>query len=52
LIVRVFETEGPAHAGEDEVWREVLQAALVDLHEQPLQQAQAVKWLATGNLRN
>jgi len=43
LVVRAYETEGQATAVKLKFSREVLQAALVDLHEQPLRDAQPAK---------
>ena len=43
LVVRVYETEGLTTLVKLKFSREVLQAALVDLHEQPLRDAQPVK---------
>jgi alpha-mannosidase len=43
LLVRVFETEGEATTVKIRFSREVMQATLVDLHEQALSDAQAVR---------
>jgi len=43
LIVRVYETEGQTTQVKLKFGRQVLQAGLVDLHEQPLKDAQTVK---------
>jgi len=43
LVARVYETEGQTTQVKLKFSREVLQAALVDLHEQPLRDAQSVK---------
>ncbi|MGD0006682.1 MAG: glycoside hydrolase family 38 C-terminal domain-containing protein, partial [Anaerolineaceae bacterium] len=43
LVVRVYETEGQAAPVKLKFNREVLQAALVDLHEQPLKNAQPLR---------
>jgi alpha-mannosidase len=48
LIVRVYETEGQSTQVKLKFRRDVLQASLVDLHEQPLTDAQPVKISGDG----